>query len=456
MTAENTPRYYYSTRDLLMMAALAALGGLASTYINFIGDFFQSLLGFAGTTQWAAGLHVLWLVLAVGLTRKQGAGTITGIIKGGVELFTGNTHGLLVVVVDIVAGGLVDLGLLPFRRRDSWLAYAFAGGIASASNVFVFQLFAAVPADILSYGVIGLIALMAFLSGVVFAGILGQALLTTLRRSGVVKDQQPESMGRTALSILIVGALLLAGGIFGYLKIARAGAGSVRISGTVAEPYDFSGPTAALAEETVRMDRGGAAVSYRGYPLEPILAQAAPDPDYDFILFRASDGYSFFITAEELENNGNLLLQARGEGENLVYNVVGPRSKKAWVNGVVEISLIRADPLPLKTRAEDGTFDPGDWVEEMDSTILDVGQGSKKYQGVPLRLLFEEALGQGAFDVFLLSAVDGGRIELPVDQVTGDPGIRVFVILDQGAVSYAVAHLDGEVYQPAVEQITLQ
>jgi len=70
-------RYYYSTRDLLMMAALAALGGLASTYINFIGDFFQSLFGFAGTNQWAAGLHVLWLILAVGLTKKLGAGTIT-------------------------------------------------------------------------------------------------------------------------------------------------------------------------------------------------------------------------------------------------------------------------------------------------------------------------------------------------------------------------------------------
>ena len=38
-------KYYYTTRDLLLMAALAALGGIASTYINFIGDFFQSVLG---------------------------------------------------------------------------------------------------------------------------------------------------------------------------------------------------------------------------------------------------------------------------------------------------------------------------------------------------------------------------------------------------------------------------
>ena len=59
-------RYHFTTRDLLMMAALAAMGGVTSTYVNAVGDIFQSVTGFAGTTQWAAGLHVLWLTLAVG------------------------------------------------------------------------------------------------------------------------------------------------------------------------------------------------------------------------------------------------------------------------------------------------------------------------------------------------------------------------------------------------------
>jgi ABC-type thiamin/hydroxymethylpyrimidine transport system permease subunit len=180
-------RTYFSTRDLLMMAALAALGGVVSTYINAVGDFFQSIFGFAGTTQWAAGLHVLWLTLAVGLTRKQGAGTVTGILKGGVELL---------VLVDVVAGLLVDLGFLPFRNKDSLLAYCLAGGLASASNVFVFQLFASLPADSLAYGVMLLVAAVAFLSGVVFAGVLGWVLLNALRRAGVVKDRTPVAMGR--------------------------------------------------------------------------------------------------------------------------------------------------------------------------------------------------------------------------------------------------------------------
>ena len=148
-------RYHFSTRDLLMMAALAALGGVTGTYLSAAGSLIQAAIGMPGSLQWAAGLHVLWLVLAVGLTGKQGAGTVTGILKGAVELFAGSTHGLLVVLVDLVAGILVDVGFVLFRGtargRDRLPAYLVAGGLASASNVFVFQLFASLPADVLSY-----------------------------------------------------------------------------------------------------------------------------------------------------------------------------------------------------------------------------------------------------------------------------------------------------------------
>lgn len=66
---------------------------------------------------------MLWLVLAARLVRKPGAGTLTGILKGFVELLTGNTHSLLVVMVDIVAGLLVDLGMAHFRYRQKLPPY---------------------------------------------------------------------------------------------------------------------------------------------------------------------------------------------------------------------------------------------------------------------------------------------------------------------------------------------
>lgn len=450
-------RYYYTTRDLLLMAALAALGGIASTYVNFIGDFFQSALGFAGTTQWAAGFHVLWLILAVGLTQKQGSGTITGILKGAVEFFSGNTHGLLVVLVDIVAGVLVDLSLLPFKKRDHWLAYAAAGGLASASNVFVFQLFAALPADMLAYSVIGLIALVAFISGVVFSGILGSVLINTLRRSGVVKDQKAQPLSRSLRRVFFISAVLLAAGIFSYLKFARSGPEVVQVNGAVSSPYQFSAAETLVEETTREVKTGGMTVSYRGYPLRQIIARAEPQPGYDLVLLQASDGYAFFVTAEDVERNPSLLLQAQGQGNNVVFNMVGPETKKAWVNGVVEVTLVDAPDLFLVVEGKQTrVFQPQAWVSEMDSTNLDVGYGTNKYQGVPLRLLFSSALEGEGYAEFILTGPGGEQTTLPVKDVRGDDGLRLFLIMEEGMVSYAAAHMQGEVIETDVTTIKLQ
>ncbi|NLF15454.1 MAG: ECF transporter S component, partial [Anaerolineaceae bacterium] len=232
-------RTYFSTRDLLMMAALAALGGVVSTYVNAVGDFFQSILGFAGTSQWAAGLHVLWLTLAVGLTGKQGAGTITGLLKGGVELLTGNTHGLLVVLVDLVAGLLVDLGFLPFRNKDSLGAYGLAGFIAAASNVFVFQLFASLPADVLAYGALLIVGAIAGLSGLLFGGLVSRGLVNALRRAGVVKDRAPAPVGRRIYPLFLGIGALLAVFLFVFLRGALRGPATVHIGGAVEAPFDY-------------------------------------------------------------------------------------------------------------------------------------------------------------------------------------------------------------------------
>jgi energy-coupling factor transport system substrate-specific component len=450
-------RPFYTTRDLLLMSALAALGGLASTYINLMGDFFQSLLGFAGTTQWAAGLHVLWLILAAGLIGKPGAGTITGILKGGVELFTGSTHGLLVVLVDIAAGVLVDLGLWPFRRRDSWAAYALAGGLASASNVFVFQLFAAVPADILTYGVIGLIVLVAFLSGVLFAGLLGKSLLNVLRSSGVVKDQAPEETGRWVLGWVVLAGALLASGLFGYLIIARADGGTVEVAGAVSSPYEFDASDPGLSAQTAEIQRGAGQMTYRGFPLHQILEQAEPAEGFDLVLIRGSDGYTFFISRSELRENPDLLLTVQGEGTNQLYNMVGPESKKAWVNGVVGLILVEAQPLPiLGPSGREAQFQPGSWVDEMDSTTLDVGGGPGKYQGVPFSLVLEEYFPQAAYQEVILNGPDGEQVRLPREEIQADPGLRIFLILEGQEPGYAAAHLKGTVYSADLKEIQLR
>jgi ABC-type thiamin/hydroxymethylpyrimidine transport system permease subunit len=449
-------RIYFSTRDLLMMAALAALGGVVSTYVNAIGDVFQSVFGFAGTTQWAAGLHVLWLTLAVGLTRKQGAGTLTGILKGGVELLTGNTHGLLVVLVDLVAGLLVDLGFLPFRDKDSLLAYCLAGGLASASNVFVFQLFASVPADTLAYWAMLLVAGVAFLSGVLFAGVLSRGLLNALRRAGVVKDQPLVPMIRKVYPIFLTCVALLAVALAIFLGQALRGPATVHIGGAVEVPYAYPQEHGELDEIMSEGTLREVTSRYTGVPLRDLLARAHPYLDASLLLVRARDGYAFFISMDEVRDNDALLLSPQGEGDEASYNIVGAQNSKAWVRGVEDLVVVGAATLEVSGALDEpAPYDPNDWQFEMDSTRLDLGDGPRKYQGVPLgKVLAAMEPQTGAETVVVHTGEE--PISLPLGELLADDDIRLFTVIGEADMTFTLARMDGEVLAAQVTRIEVK
>jgi ABC-type thiamin/hydroxymethylpyrimidine transport system permease subunit/DMSO/TMAO reductase YedYZ molybdopterin-dependent catalytic subunit len=450
-------RYYYSTRDLLMMAALAALGGVVSTYVNAIGDLFQSVLGFAGTTQWAAGLHVVWLTLAVGLTRKQGAGTITGLLKGGVELLTGNTHGLLVVLVDIMAGLLVDLGFLPFRKKDSLLAYCLAGGLASASNVFVFQLFAALPADTLAFQAILLVGGVAALSGVLFAGVVGWALLNGLRRAGVVKDQAPApAMGRRLYPVFLVVAALLTVALTLFLRQALRGPATVEIAGAVAAPYEYPTQHGDIPEISGEGRLNEVTRRFTGVPLREIIDRAGPQEGAGMILIEASDGYTFFVSMDELRQNHNLALSVQGEGEDASYSVVGAENSKAWVRSVTRLLVVGEARLSVTGALEQPMdYDPEAWQFGMDSTQLDLGQGSKKYQGAPLGAALNQMEPRAGAETVVLYT-EAEPVRLPLDEVLADKDVRLFTAFHGADVSFAVARMNGQVLAYPVTRIEVE
>jgi ABC-type thiamin/hydroxymethylpyrimidine transport system permease subunit len=449
------PAYYFTTRDLLLMAALAALGGIASTAVNTLGDAVQSVLGFAGTTQWAAGLHVLWLTLAVGLTGKLGAGTVTGLLKGGVELLTGNTHGVLVVLVDLVAGLLVDIGMLPFRRKDRLLPFAISGGLASASNVFVFQLFASLPADVLAYGALALIGLVAAASGVLFAGVLGYGLLTSLTRSGVVKDRTPTPTPRGAWLLFLALALPTVVGLTVYLRGRLRGPASIAVSGEVANPFIFPDDLNSLEELTRITDRQGVEVSYSGYPLASVLDHAHPNPNASKVLMLASDGYAFFLSMEELEENFSILLSPQDVNGEISFNVVGPHSSKAWVRGVEQLVVIGESTLPLGGLLDSPCqFDPQNWQDAMDSVALDLSSGRLKVQGAPLGEVLASC-GLKAEARGIVASTPGSELTLELGTVLDDD-LRIFSLVREDGIHFVLGLMSGEVLAEDVVGIVVR
>jgi energy-coupling factor transport system substrate-specific component len=462
--------YYFSTRDLLMMAALAALGGVASTYVNAVGDLLQSVLGFAGGMQWAAGFHVLWLVLAVGLTRKLGAGTVTGVLKGVVELLSGNTHGLLVVLVDIVAGLLVDVGFLPFRDKDKLPAYLVAGGLAAASNVLVFQLFAALPVDILSYGLIILLSGVAFISGMIFAGLLGHLLIGALRRAGVVKDISAPIVTRRSHYIALVCAVLLTAALWGYLRHALRGPATVHIGGAVAAPYDYPTEHGDIPQVTAESTMRDVSAQYEGVPVRALIERAGAHPNADLALVQASDGYAFFLGMDEVRENEGLLLSPQGkDAEDLTYNIVGARNSKAWVRGVMTITVVGATTLEMTGALEaPSPYNPDDWQFEMDSTSLDLGQGPKKYQGTLLNQVLEAKGPQPDASRVVLHQAEGDPVSLSLTEVMEDDKLRIFTIIGGASgteaparasaadISFVVGRMNGEIIARQVTRIEVQ
>ena len=218
--------HFFSLHELLLMASLAALGGVTGSALSNIRAAVHALFPSPIGMQPLAGIHVLWLVLAVGLIRKPGVATITGLLAGTVELLSGNPHGLLVVLYSLFAGITVDVVWLLLGARDHLAVYMLVGGMGAASNVVILTLTASLPTDGAVIAAVALLAGIAFVSGVFLAGLLGGWLLRTLRAAGVIGAQ----MQNAALSeyahararFAVSGAVIVLAGSAVYLALAHA------------------------------------------------------------------------------------------------------------------------------------------------------------------------------------------------------------------------------------------
>ena len=332
------------TRDLVLIALLAAVGGVLSTYIGYLGNLVNRLFGVPfGAGQLIAGLHALWPLLARLLIGRFGSGTLTGLLKGVVELFAGGTHGVIIVIVSLVEGILVDSGLGILRRRSLPLTM-LAGGVASASNVFVFQ---AIYFSGVSIAFIFVMAGLSFLSGVLLGGYLAWDVEGLLVSSRIVRraDITPRRRGawwRHAVA-LVVATGLLGGGIAYYVNVFDpfADPSTARIEGSVEFPFVFRYDEWMDGETTIRTELRGAATyvpaaDYRGIPLWAVLQRAAPTADAEIVHAIASDGYEASFELSVIAERDDILLVLEDEGLRLV---VPGFDGAFWVRRVRRIDL---------------------------------------------------------------------------------------------------------------------
>jgi len=308
-------------REVVLVALLAAVGGVLSTYVGYIGNLINRLFGVPfGAGQLIAGLHILWPILARLLTGKFGSGTLTGVTKGVVEFLSGGTHGVVIVLISFVEGLLVDLGM-GISRRSSLVLTMLTGAIASASNVFLFQ---AIYFSGVSPVFILVMAGLSLVSGAFFGGYLGWDIRRFLIASRLV-PQRATATPRTSslrghLLTLTVVLALLAGGIYYYTSVYDPfpAPDSARIEGALSSPYtfcysDWEDKAVMVTAELLGSSTYVPPQDYTGVPLVDLLEHAQPKEGARTVLVIAEDGYEArFDLSSLLENKAVILSLDRG------------------------------------------------------------------------------------------------------------------------------------------------
>jgi ABC-type thiamin/hydroxymethylpyrimidine transport system permease subunit len=314
---DEAARERFGVRDLVLIALLAAAGGVLSTYIGYLGNLINRLFGVPfGAGQLIAGLHVVWALLARLLIGRFGSGTLTGLLKGAVEFLSGGTHGVVVLLVSLVEGLLVDVGTGILQRRSLVLTMV-AGAIASASNVFIFQ---AIYFSGVSVHFILVMAGLAFVSGAVFGGYLAWDVERLLVASRVVRravrpvSARPRNRARRAATLGLIVALL-GGGVYYYVSVYDpfASPDEVRVEGAVDAPFTFRYGDWDGEKRTVNAELRGSATyvpprDYVGIPLAEVVEAARPRAAPTIVRAIAGDGYEAAFDWAAIRSDSDVLL----------------------------------------------------------------------------------------------------------------------------------------------------
>lgn len=326
-------KYYLSNRDLLIIAVLSGIGGVMSTYIGYLGNLLNRIFGIPfGAGQFVSGLHVFWFILVAGLIRRPGAASAAGLLKGIIELLTGSTHGIAIVLVSLIQGMLVDVILL-VTRRYNLASYMLAGGVAAASNVFIFQLlyFSGVPLAYLFF-----IGVLAFVSGLLLAGSFGYSVLDIVlqarpfRISGPSPEEAAAAGGRLgakkaasrfrlAVTVFLV-VLFAVGAVYYFAAVFEPPWLGPRcfVEGAVENPLSFQLSHFDRYETTITAELIGQVSrvppqEYTGIPLKIILQEASPLEGAGKLKVIATDGYEVEFELQEVLNDDRMLLIREGD-----------------------------------------------------------------------------------------------------------------------------------------------
>ncbi|WP_079990683.1 ECF transporter S component [Haloarcula sp. CBA1127] len=173
----------WETRDLLIVATLGIVPGLALLPVVFTGFTIRAALGPLGTIL-NAELFYLPGLMTLYIVRKPGASILNGVFVGLVWIPL-TPFGLAVTIPTIVAriGSVIPFFLTRYRRynRATMLVSGASAGLLSLGAIYVPSSF-----QILAVPVQGVLIVGHDLSGAILSGLLAKRLSDKLAETGAL------------------------------------------------------------------------------------------------------------------------------------------------------------------------------------------------------------------------------------------------------------------------------
>jgi len=178
--------FKYTTRDIVIIAVIAAIAGVINTGMGNVWYLANSSLGplggavLQGAFMWAYIL-VMWLV------RKPGAALFLGLIETAVEVLLGNASGIGTLGWGLTQGLGVEIvmAISNYENYSIWAAMAAGAAASQLGTVWTAILFGWDPATANS---VWLAVPINLISGAVFSGLIGYYLAKALARTGLIRS----------------------------------------------------------------------------------------------------------------------------------------------------------------------------------------------------------------------------------------------------------------------------
>ena len=181
----------WSLKNVMLMSILGVL--FAAIYLlAFQGGLsIQILLTPLGLSRFSFELvYGVWFMaatVAMYIIRKPGVALVTEVLAAGIELFMGNSGGVVVILTGVIQGLGCELAFLLFRYKRFDLRSMTCAGVFAAVFIFGYELL------YLEYYKLNpalLLAMLAvrFTSAFVFSALISKIACDGLLRTGVLKN----------------------------------------------------------------------------------------------------------------------------------------------------------------------------------------------------------------------------------------------------------------------------